>query len=234
MSDPKGKPFAEHPFGMEIYSRDQRESFILHAANLSQEVLKSYRYFVDAQTAFALLVCKEVTGERAPTTHTDVVQNLNMSKTCLVHTSGPFAYLDTIVVELHTIDLYAKNIDLHALGNALVAQEAVKDIAWYLLKEYISAAHFKEVYDIIKKHITEVEEHTQKLIATLQLGTGAAREGIAAQRLMKSRPVNVAVDFGILRSSWNTLLDMMFIAEICGTECWYNLKNYRPVILAAS
>lgn len=227
---PTGKPVAEHPFGMEIYSRDQRESFILHASNLSQEILKSNRFFLDAQIAFAYLVCKEVTGERSPALLADVIANLSHSRESLSHTRGLFAYLDTIVLELQEIDLKEKEVDLGAIGTSLVAQDAVRDVAWNFVKASIVGAHFTEAYDAAKKHIAEVGEFTEKLIAALQRDSPAAREGTAAHRLMKMRPVNIAVEFGILRTEWDVLIDILFIIEICGKECWYNLKNYRPVL----
>ncbi len=225
-----GKPLAVHPDGLEIYSRDQRESFILHANNLSQELLKGFRHFVDAQISLAHLVCKEVTGARSPETLAEVIASLRKSEEGLGHATGPFGYLDTIVLELQKIDLAEKHIDLQAIGDSLVRDEAVKDVAWSLSKEAIKKADFKEAYNTIKEHIAEVKARNEKIIAALQREPGAAREGTAAYRLMKMRPVNIAVEFGTLRSAWHTLLDIVFIAEICGKECWYNLKNYRPVL----
>ncbi len=225
-----GKPLAVHPDGLEIYSHDQRESFILHASNLSQEIFKCNRLFLDAQILFAHLVCKEVTGERDPTILAKIITHLQESKKSLDNTGVPFAYLDTIVLELQGIDFEAKEINLGAIGSSLVTQDAVRDVAWNLVKTAVVTSNFTEAYTIAKKHILDICHYTELLITALQRDASAAREGTAAHRLMKMRPVNIAVEFGILRTEWDVLIDILFIIEICGKECWYNLKNYRPII----
>ncbi len=224
---------AKHSSEVQIHERNLRESFVLNATNLKKEIVSGNRSFVDAESSFAQLTCKELSGEPSPILHGEVIHNLLDSVDYLDHTGIPFAYLESVIKELGGIDCEKNRVSPNEVGTKLVAQQAISVGSWHEVNKILSDSNFIHAYEAVWERIKALQGSTGHLVAAFQRTTYLAQKGTVAKYLMRQRPINIAVDFAQLRTEWNKLYEITVTIELCATECAFHLNNYGPPLLHA-